>query len=115
MRRAMLLALMVSVITPAAASPVYLYRPGVLESIEREHPERFRRITEILKAAEELYCHREELQRIAVKYDASEAECGAMLKTSLPPKRHLSFILDGASYFAVVTLRGREKLVPAAR
>jgi len=110
-------------ITNAVASPftvisppahVDLSRPGAMETIQRDQPARYRRITEILRVASEVPCQTEPFGRaVEAKYEVRDAHCGLVLKTSYPAKRVLSFTLDSTQYSAVVTMRETSRLVPA--
>ena len=98
-------------IAASAVTTISLDRPGVLEAIEADNPVHHQRIMGILRASQEMPCERENLERIAVYYDAREARCSAMVKTSLPAKVRLSFSLDGQAYVATVQLIERSRLV----
>jgi hypothetical protein len=99
-------------VSPAAH--VDLDRPGAMDRVQREHPEHYRRITEILAVASEVPCHTEQFGRaIEAKYDVRDGGCGLLLMTSYPSKRLLSFTLGTTRYSTVVTMRERSELVPA--
>jgi hypothetical protein len=110
-------------ITTAMASPITvgsptgyvdLDKPGALEAVQRDQPEHYRRITEILTVANEVPCQTEQFGRvIEAKYEARDGHCGLLLKTSYPAKRELSFTLETTRYSTVVTMRDTSKLVPA--
>ena len=110
-------------VTSALASPnasfslitfIDLDKPGVMEAIEQDQPDHHRRIAQILSVASEMPCHTEQFGRaVEARYEAQNAHCGVLLKTSLPSKRLLSFALDGTRYSTVVTMNETSKLVPA--
>jgi hypothetical protein len=100
------------VVSPTAY--VDLDRPGAMEAVERDQPEHYRRITEILSVASEVPCHTEQFGRaVEAKYEARDGRCGLLLMTSYPSKRLLSFTLGTTRYSTVVTMREASKLVPA--
>lgn len=114
--RNLTLALLVGFLAPvhAADRVVNLDSPGALEAIEKESPEHYRKIVEILRVSETISC--ETLPKVLhVQYGVSDTQCNAhAILTSLPPKRHLYFILDRTGYRTNVVLRGYEgKLLPA--
>ena len=99
------LALVLGPLTAGAATD--LSRPGALDAIREQHPERFARIEGILRAAERLPCMTPEFERaMKTGHEAEAARCSVMLKTSYPAKRMVSFTLDGTRYVATVTMRG---------
>ena len=96
---------------PKAPNVVFLDRPGVLESIERENPDHFRRITGIIEASIEA-CRRDEVgTQLRVKYEMVQTSCGALIKTSYPAKFMLGFTLDETRYIVTATVPQDEKLV----
>jgi hypothetical protein len=83
---------------PSDNRVVNLDRPGVLDTVQRDNPEHYRKITEILRIAQAEPC--ETLpQVLKVRFNALGTDCRAyQLLTSDPPKRHLAFTLDGTNY-----------------
>lgn len=111
-----------STITGAMAGPIVvsptsrvdLDRPGAMEAVQRDQPEHYRRITEILSVASEVPCQTEQFGRVVeAKYDVRDGHCGLLLKTSYPAKRVLSFTLGTTRYSTVVTMQETSRLVPA--
>ena len=96
----------------ASPAPVYLDKPGALESLERENPEHFRRITDILRTAAEMPCHGEAFGRTVAAFDARDAACSLLLMTSLPAKRRLSFVIDQTRYITIVRMKTDGTIIP---
>jgi hypothetical protein len=94
---------------------VHLGQPGAMEALERERPEHFLKVEEVIRTAQVETC--ETLPKILkVRLDVDSAQCSTyQLLTSLPPKPHLTFSLDGITYGVFVPqLRlAPGKLVPA--
>lgn len=97
----------------AAPGTINLNAPGALDHIKRYNPEHYRKINAILDGLNQ--------QRFAdvpkwlqVNFNARHVEYGPGLLTSYPPQKHLSFTLEGISYYALVTLtKVRAEVVPA--
>ena len=93
---------------------VDLDRPGALDAIERDNPEHYRKIVEILRISQAEPC--ETLPMILkAQFDADITGCKTfLLMTSEPPKRHVSFTLGDTDYAtnAVQTKLGGH-LIPA--
>lgn len=123
-RIALPIALCVAVLPAAAvteprviqAKTVYLDEPGALDTIRRENPAEYRRITEIISLAETMPCQSEAFPRLLkARYDA-QGSCGLQLFTSYPAKRRFSFTLNATFYEALVTMRDSGgKLLPAVK
>jgi hypothetical protein len=95
------------VIQPA----VRLYTAQDLDTLRARSPDHYARATRLLASANQL-CQpgKPQLQ----KADARDISCGLRLLTSNPPKRELSFMLDGTRYVALVTMTADQpKLIPA--
>ena len=109
------IAIAVTGLIAAAASAVPIVdldRPGVLEQVQRDHPAHRQRIAEILRVAGDFACHTEQFGRaLQAAYDARDGRCESLLMTSLPPKRRLTFTLDGIRYSSIVRVRGSEPIV----
>ena len=94
---------------------VNLDSPGMLEAVEKENPEHYRKIVEIIRISQAETC--ETLPKILkTRLDVVDFECRSyLLLSSQPPKRHLSFTLDNIGYVtnAVQYKLANGKLVPA--
>ena len=88
---------------PWPAPPaVNLDRPGVLEAIERDDPERYQRILQVLELAQSATCdHMPQVMKVDLAVTSYSCN-SAMFLTSLPAKRHLNFTLDGTAYVSNV-------------
>ena len=95
--------------------PIDLNRPGTMEQLQVDHPARYIAIAEVLRVAERLPCEGHELDALKALYDVHEMTCYATLMTSLPPKRHVSFQIEGTSYVANVTMKDTGGRVLPAR
>jgi len=92
-----LLAAIVTMDVHAAAMD--LDRPGALDALKAANPDHYRRAIGIIDASFEMSCQVPEFDRfIRARYEATRTACGALVKTSLPPQRLLSFRLDGVDY-----------------
>lgn len=87
------------------SQPVDLNQPGALEKLQTERPEHYRAISEVLRVVERVPCHNAEVRSLEARFDIRDMACNFVLMTSDPPKRRLSFALEGTSYVAVVTLK----------
>lgn len=97
-----------------ARSRIDLDQPGALQTLARENPQHFERAAGILRLASDMPCQMDEFAKVSkVRFMAAGAGCGALLFTSYPAKRRLSFTLDDTEYVSVVTMKAEEKLVPA--
>ena len=98
----------VSAISQAAETPrvsIDLDRPGVMQTLERDNPGHYRKITEIRALASQMPCFTKEFGlTLTAKYDARDAGCGVLLMTSYPSKRRLSFKLEAVTYVTVVEM-----------
>jgi hypothetical protein len=96
------------------AKTVYL-DSGALDTIQRENPAEYKRITEVISLAESMPCQSDEFPRILKARLDVQGKCGLQLMTSYPARRHFSFVLGDAFYEAVITMRDSGgTLVPAA-
>ena len=114
--RSLTLALLVGFLPPAHAADriVDLDSPGALAAIEKESPDHYRKIVEILRVSETVSC--ETLpQVLRVQYGVADTQCNAYtILTSLPPKRNLFFTIERIGYRTHVVLRGYEgRVMPA--
>ena len=88
-----------------SSQPVDLNRQGALEELKLERPKHYAAITGVLRAVERMPCERGELETLKARFEIAELACSIPLMTSYPPKRHLSFELEGTHYVATVTLQ----------
>jgi hypothetical protein len=97
-----------------AARTIDLDKPGAMDSIQKDDPERYGRIVEILRVSQVEPC--ETLPRVLkVRFAVASTTCHALqILTSYPPKRHLAFTLGDTGYVTNLVLTGLGgKLVPA--
>jgi hypothetical protein len=104
------IAIFLAIVTGANAAgttsqPIDLNQPGALEKLRTERPEHFRAISEVLRVVERVPCQNTEVKSLEARFDIRDMACNFVLMTSDPPKRRLSFELEGTSYVAVVTLK----------
>jgi hypothetical protein len=97
------------------APRVDLDRPGVLDELEQQHPQRYQAVSALLRASEHAPCQTKELEVLKTRFNVRDLECGMMLSTSYPAKRHVSFELDGTQYEATVELKDAETLQPISQ
>ena len=88
----------------ARGGEVYLDGPASLAQLRATNPIHYQRALKIIDAANEL-CRPKAGELEYAKFDAKNISCArALLKTSNPPKRQLSFRLDDTQYIALVTV-----------
>jgi len=97
------------------SNPVDLNEPGVLEQLKEENPARYEAVTQVLTVGERLPCTDREIRMLSARYDVREMACHAFVLTSLPPKRRLSFEIEGTRYAAIVTLKDTEGRIRHAK
>jgi len=85
--------------------PVDLNPPGALDQLKVERPKHYAAVTEVLHTVEQVPCEKREVRELSARLDIQELACEFSLMTSNPPKRRLSFVLEGTSYVAVVTMK----------
>ncbi len=86
------------------AGEVYLDGPASLAQLHASNPIHYQRALKIIDAANEL-CRPKAGELEYARFDAKNISCArALLKTSNPPKRQLSFRLDDTQYIALVTV-----------
>lgn len=90
-----------------------LDQPGALNLLEHQHPQRYQAVIAVLRASEHAPCKISEIQLLKTRFNVRDVECGMLLFTSYPAKRHVSFELDGTQYAATVVLKNTETLRPA--
>jgi len=101
-------------VLPAFAAQVDLDQPGTLDRLKVERPRQYEAVAEVLRASERMPCKEGEMRVLKAKYDLREMSCNAILMTSYPPKRRVTFELEGTSYVSVVTVKGTEgRAMPA--
>ena len=83
--------------------PVRLNGPADLEHLRETNFYHYLRAKKILAAANEI-CAPKPAHTYRTRFSAADPQCGAMWMTSLPPKKQLSFHLDGVYYVALVTV-----------
>ena len=93
-------------VLPAFAAQVDLDQPGTLDRLKLERPRHYEAVTEVLRASERMPCKEGEMRVLEARYDLRETSCSAILMTSYPPKRRVTFELEGTSYVSVVTVKG---------
>lgn len=82
---------------------INLNESGVLKIIQKENPEHYQKIKEILDG---IYKQTESKipYWLQTEFNARDVFYGPALLTSLPPKKHISFTLEGTRYEALLTL-----------
>jgi hypothetical protein len=108
-RRALLLALALYATAPRAAEvnssqAVNLDTPGAMDALARDNPAHSAKIRQIMDGLQE----RRDVEVpawIRTSFDAQEVLYTPMVRTSYPPKKRLSFTLDGIHYSATITLK----------
>ena len=84
----------------------------VLEQIKTSNPQRYARIRDVMASASEM-C-KPNAARSWQLTSVQPADCSKLLlKTSYPPKRQISFVLDNTIYIAHVVVRDAPALVKA--
>jgi hypothetical protein len=94
------------------APRIDLDRPGVLNQLKQQHPQRYQAVSALLRASERAPCRGSEIELLKTRFNVKDLECGMMVFTSYPARRHVSFKLDGISYEATVVLKGDDKAQP---
>ncbi len=89
-----------------APATVDLNRPGTLDALKASDPQRYDQVSRILQVAERTSCNYMGPALFkAAGLDVKEAACGALLLTSLPAKRHMTFTIDDTRYTATVSMQ----------
>lgn len=88
--------------------PIDLNRPGAMEQLRSDRPMHYDAIFAVLRVVERVPCQDREIQTLSARFDIRDLACYAALMTSDPPKRRLSFELEGLSYVVVVAVKGTE-------
>jgi hypothetical protein len=105
---ALISSFLVSAAFAAPPNTIDLDKPGVLEQLKLSHPLQYQAVAAVLRASEKMPCRSSELKTLKVRFDIKDLECNLLVLTSWPPKRHVSFEFDGASYAATVVLKVTE-------
>ena len=96
------------------SAAVDLDRPGALDALKVANPDHYRRAVGIIDASYEMSCQVPAFDRfIRARFEATRTACGALVKTSLPPQRLLSFRLDGTTYSRTVYFDAGGRTRPA--
>ena len=91
---------------------INLDQPGVLNELQQQHPQRYQAVSALLRASEHAPCQDSELEVLKTRFNVKDLECGMVLSTSYPAKRHVSFELDGINYEATVVLKDAVTVQP---
>jgi hypothetical protein len=118
MRTRLVLVALALLATGAAAAEVPRPRvvdldaPGALEALARANPGHFEAVRRILEGIRQRK-DAEVPRWLQVSFGARDVSWVPMLLTSDPPRRRLSFALDGTRYEAVLTLTDvRGRIIP---
>jgi hypothetical protein len=85
----------------ASRPPVHLGSAADLAQLRKTNPDHYARAVRLMSSANSLCKPGEpKLQNT----DGRDISCDMLLLTSFPPKRALSFTLDGTPYVAIVTI-----------
>src|ERR1700755_3228092 len=104
MRTLLLIAPLLAATAWAEPPKVNLDRPCVLEQIQRDTPQHYRAIQEILKVPTQMPCQEHELAVLKARFGVADLDCGVLLLTSYPAQRNVHFQLAGVEYLATVTI-----------
>ena len=103
-------------VTVTVPRPLFvdLDSPGALDMLKLSNPEHYPRVAGVLNASYDMSCDVPAFDTlIQTKFAARKAACGPLIKTSLPAKRQLSFLIDRTIYSKTVYFKSTEKLHPA--
>ena len=89
-----------------------LDQPGALNQLKQQHPQRYQAVTALLRASEHAPCRSGEIELLKTRFNVSDLECGMMISTSYPAKRHVRFELDRTNYEATVVLKDAGTIQP---
>ena len=86
--------------------PVHLDSAADLAQLRKTNPDHYARAVRLMSSANSLCKPGEpKLQNTKLQsIDGRDISCDMLLLTSNPPKRALSFMLDGTRYLAIVTI-----------
>src|SRR4030095_16685763 len=82
---------------------VDLNAPSALDALERDRPEHYRKVREIMAEVQK-QPDSEVPQWMRTRFDARDVNYGPLLLVTDPPKRRLSFTIDEVRYQSTVTL-----------
>lgn len=99
-----------SLALPAGELSIDLDRPGSLDRLKLEHPQRYQAVSGVLRAAKRMPCEGDEMKLLKSRFGVRDMECGMILLTRYPALRHVSFELDGTNYAATVQLEDTDTL-----
>jgi len=113
MRAFALACLAFSATAASAGTYVDLDKPGALEALQAANPEHHRKALDVIQAASRLQCRETTVRQVG--HEAKLAPCAPfMVMTSYPPKRHVTFTVEGVTYASNVAIQGLEgKFMPA--
>jgi len=80
--------------------------PGNLEAVERDHPDHYAKIREILAEGAACPWGKAGAAWMLARYEVRDIHCENFVLTSFPPKRRVRFSLDDVSYTKIVTMVG---------
>ena len=101
--------------TAPAGQTVHLFTPADLEKLHSTNPDHWWRAEKLIAAANQ-YCPVGTPKTQSADLRSNQVNCGHFDMTSNPPKREITFILDGTRYVALVTLTASPaKPVPAGQ
>jgi hypothetical protein len=86
------------------APTIDLDRPGALDQLKHEHPQRYQAVSALLRAFERAPCQNDQIELLETRLNVEDLECGMIVFTTYPAQRHVSFELDGIGYAATVVL-----------
>jgi hypothetical protein len=95
-----------------AAAPIDLDRPGVLHQLRRDQPQRYAAVSAVLRASERAPCEENEIELLEARYELKDLDCGTMVITTFPARRHVSFEVQGTRYAATVVLEDTDTVRP---
>jgi len=101
--------------TTPADQTIRLFTPADLEKLHSTNPDHWRRAEKLIAAANQ-YCPVGTPKTQSADLRSNQVNCGHLDMTSNPPKREITFNLDGTHYVALVTLTASPaKPVPAGQ
>ena len=108
---ALVTVLLASIASAAEPAALDLDKPGVLDQLKQDHPQRYQAVTAVLLASERMPCKSTKLETLQTRFNLRDLECGVLVLTSYPAQRHVSFYLDGTQYAATVILKDADATV----
>ncbi len=108
---ALVTVLLASIGSAAEPATLDLDRPGVLDQLKQDHPQRYQAVTAVLLASERMPCKNTDLETLQTRFNLRDMECGVVVLTSYPAQRHVSFYFDGTRYAATVILKDADATV----